>query len=68
MAKLTGQGTINFDAYFAFQQGQALLANWRVSDMQAAIEQLSRAIEIDPRFPKRTSRSQVLRCCRPNSK
>ena len=41
--RLTGQGTTNLNAYLAFLQGRALLANGRVVDAKEAIESLERA-------------------------
>jgi TolB-like protein/DNA-binding winged helix-turn-helix (wHTH) protein len=49
-AKLTESGTTSFDAYLAFLQARTLLASLRVSEMKLAIEQLDRAIQIDPNF------------------
>ena len=43
--------TKNYDAYFEFLRGRALLASVRVSDLPAAIEALSAAIRHDPTFP-----------------
>ena len=43
--------TKNYDAYFEFLRGRALLASVRVTDLPAAIEALSAAIRYDPTFP-----------------
>ena len=48
--RLTGQGTQNLQAYFAFLQGRSLLANKRVVDTKEAIGQFERAIKLDPKF------------------
>lgn len=48
--KLTGQGTTNFDAYLAYLQGRAVMAKWRVADMDEAALHFSRAIQLDPSF------------------
>jgi TolB-like protein/DNA-binding winged helix-turn-helix (wHTH) protein/Flp pilus assembly protein TadD len=42
--------TENYDAYFAFLRGRALLASLRVTDLPAAIESLKASIRHDPRF------------------
>lgn len=43
-------GTENYDAYFEFLRGRALLANMRVGDLPAAVEALQGAIRLDPKF------------------
>jgi len=43
-------GTKNYDAYFEFLRGRALLASVRVSDLPKAIEALKAAIRLDPTF------------------
>jgi TolB-like protein len=43
-------GTKNYDAYFEFLRGRALLASIRVSDLPGAIEALKAAIRLDPGF------------------
>jgi TolB-like protein/cytochrome c-type biogenesis protein CcmH/NrfG len=48
--RMKGQGTENLDAYLAYLQGRALLAGDRVADAQQAIEQLQRAVALDPNF------------------
>jgi len=50
MARMKGQGTENLDAYLAYLQARTLLAGDRVADVQQAIEQLQRAVELDPNF------------------
>ena len=42
--------TENYDAYFEFLRGRALLANIRVGDLPAAVEALNAAIRLDPKF------------------
>ena len=42
--------TKNYDAYFEFLRGRALLASVRVTDLPAAIDALSAAIRHDPKF------------------
>jgi TolB-like protein/cytochrome c-type biogenesis protein CcmH/NrfG len=42
--------TKNYDAYFEFLRGRALLASVRMSDIPAAIEALTTAIRHDPTF------------------
>ena len=42
--------TKNYDAYFEFLRGRALLASVRVSDLPAAIDALTAAIRHDPTF------------------
>ena len=42
--------TKNYDAYFEFIRGRALLANVRVTDLPAAIDALTAAIRYDPTF------------------
>lgn len=43
-------GTANYDAYFEFLRGRALLASVRVGDLPAAVESLQAAIKLDPKF------------------
>jgi TolB-like protein/Flp pilus assembly protein TadD len=43
-------GTDNYDAYFEFLRGRALLANMRVGDLPAAVEALQAAIRLDTKF------------------
>jgi TolB-like protein/Tfp pilus assembly protein PilF len=43
-------GTENYDAYFEFLRGRALLASVRVGDLPAAVESLEAAIKLDPKF------------------
>jgi len=50
MERMTGQGTTNLNAYLAFLQGRALLANSRVVDAKEAIQSLEQAVRLDPRF------------------
>jgi TolB-like protein/Tfp pilus assembly protein PilF len=50
LERMQGQGTESLDAYLAYVQARTLLAADRVADMQQAIEQLERAVEIDPEF------------------
>ncbi len=50
MERMTGQGTRSLNAYLAFLQGRALLANNRVVDANEAIGHLERAIKFDPEF------------------
>jgi TolB-like protein len=42
--------TENYDAYFEFLRGRALLASVRVADLPAAINALTSAIRLDPKF------------------
>ena len=42
--------TENYDAYFEFLRGRALLASVRVADLPAAINALTAAIRLDPKF------------------
>jgi TolB-like protein/DNA-binding winged helix-turn-helix (wHTH) protein/Tfp pilus assembly protein PilF len=49
-ASLRHGATENFDAYFAFLRGRALLASLRVTDLPAAIESLNAAVRHDPKF------------------
>ncbi len=48
--QLRNGGTENYDAYFEFLRGRALLASVRVGDLPAAIESLTAAIRLDPKF------------------
>ncbi len=50
MERMTGQGTSNLNAYLAFLQGRALLANDRVVDAREAIGYFERSIKFDPGF------------------
>jgi TolB-like protein/tetratricopeptide (TPR) repeat protein len=50
MERMTGQGTRNLNAYLAFLQGRALLANNRVVDANEAIGYFERAVKFDPGF------------------
>jgi TolB-like protein/lipopolysaccharide biosynthesis regulator YciM len=43
-------GTENFEAYFEFLRGRALLASVRVAELPAAINALNAAIRHDPKF------------------
>lgn len=43
-------GTENYDAYFEFLRGRALLASVRVAELPAAVGALTAAIRHDPRF------------------
>jgi TolB-like protein/Flp pilus assembly protein TadD len=45
-----GATTDNYDAYFEFLRGRALLASVRVSDLPAAVDALNAAIRLDPKF------------------
>jgi TolB-like protein len=45
-----GGATENYDAYFEFLRGRALLASVRVADLPAAVDALNAAIRIDPKF------------------
>ncbi len=47
---MKGQGTESLDAYLAFLQARTQLAGDRVADVQQAIEQLERAVSLDPNF------------------
>ena len=42
--------TENYDAYFEFLRGRALLASVRVADLPAAVNALTAAIRLDPKF------------------
>ncbi len=48
--KLTGSSTANLDAYLAYLQGRAVLAKWRVADLDEAVTHFSQAIRLDPAF------------------
>lgn len=50
VASLQHGATGDYDAYFAFLRGRALLASLRVTDLPAAIESLETSIRLDPRF------------------
>ena len=50
MERMTGQGTSNLNAYLAFLQGRALLANNRVVDTNEAIRHFERSVKFDPDF------------------
>jgi len=50
LERMKGQGTENLDAYLAYLQARTLLAGDRVADVQQAIEQLERAVALDPNF------------------
>ena len=57
-------GTGNYDAYFEFLRGRALLASVRVSDLPVAIDALTAAIRRDPEFAPSyvlLARAKVLR-------
>ncbi len=43
-------GTTSYEGYMAFLRGRALLASVRVADLPAAIESLTAAIRLDPKF------------------
>jgi TolB-like protein len=49
-ARLSGQGTTNFDAYFEVLQARDLLADARIADMQPAADHLTQAIRLDSRY------------------
>jgi TolB-like protein/DNA-binding winged helix-turn-helix (wHTH) protein/Tfp pilus assembly protein PilF len=49
-ARLQRGATDNYDAYFAFLRGRALLASVRVSDLPAATDSLTAATRHDPNF------------------
>ncbi len=46
----TGGSSTDFNAYLEFLQAGALLATWRLADMQAAVTRAAKAVELDPRF------------------
>jgi TolB-like protein/DNA-binding winged helix-turn-helix (wHTH) protein/Tfp pilus assembly protein PilF len=48
--KLAGRGTGSFDAWLAYQQGRALLATRRATDIEGAKRRFERAIKVDPNF------------------
>jgi TolB-like protein/DNA-binding winged helix-turn-helix (wHTH) protein/Tfp pilus assembly protein PilF len=48
--RLTGSGTANFNAYLAYLQGRAVMAKWRVADLDDAVEHFSQALRLDPAF------------------
>ena len=48
--QLAARNTTNFDAYLEYLQASALLATWRLADMQAAIARAAKAVELDPKF------------------
>jgi TolB-like protein/Tfp pilus assembly protein PilF len=50
VASLQQGATQDYDAYFAFLRGRALLASLRVTDLPAAIESLETSIQHDPQF------------------
>jgi TolB-like protein/DNA-binding winged helix-turn-helix (wHTH) protein len=50
VASLQQGATQDYDAYFAFLRGRALLASLRVTDLPAAIESLVTSIQHDPQF------------------
>jgi TolB-like protein/DNA-binding winged helix-turn-helix (wHTH) protein len=50
MARLAGQGTTRFDAYFEYLQARSLMSGGRVADFRAAREHLFRAIKLDADF------------------
>jgi TolB-like protein/DNA-binding winged helix-turn-helix (wHTH) protein/Flp pilus assembly protein TadD len=50
VAGLQQGATEDYDAYFAFLRGRALLASLRIIDLPAAIESLKASIRHDPRF------------------
>lgn len=49
-AGLQRGATRSYEAYMAFLRGRALLANVRVTELPAAIESLTAAINLDPKF------------------
>ncbi|MGH8196789.1 MAG: adenylate/guanylate cyclase domain-containing protein [Steroidobacteraceae bacterium] len=49
-ADIRRSGTDNYEAYFAFLRGRALLASVRVAELPAAINALTEAIRHDPNF------------------
>jgi TolB-like protein len=48
--RLAGQGTTHVNAYLAYLQGRSLLATGNVSEAGRAIEQFTRALQLDPSF------------------
>ena len=58
--------TKNYDAYFEFLRGRALLASVRISDIPAAIEALTTAIRHDPTFARPMCSWRAPRSCRPS--
>ena len=48
--RLAPSPTANFDAYLEYLQASALLATWRLADMQAAAMRAAKAVELDPSF------------------
>jgi TolB-like protein/DNA-binding winged helix-turn-helix (wHTH) protein/Tfp pilus assembly protein PilF len=49
-AAVSRVGTTSYEGYMAFLRGRALLASVRVADLPAAIESLTTAIRLDPKF------------------
>lgn len=47
---LQHSGTQNVDAWLAFQQGRALVATRKYADLRTAVDNLERAVQIDPRY------------------
>jgi TolB-like protein len=63
-------GTKNYDAYFEFLRGRALLASVRVSDLPGAVEALKAAIRLDPGFASPyvlLARAQILQAEQDNA-
>jgi TolB-like protein/DNA-binding winged helix-turn-helix (wHTH) protein/Tfp pilus assembly protein PilF len=52
LARMHGEGTTRIEAYLAYLEGKARLATWRLADTQAAAEQFSQALRLDPGFPR----------------
>ncbi len=48
--RLAGHGTTNLDAYLAFARARVLMSSRRIADGKKAIESLSTAIRLDPKF------------------
>ena len=46
--KLAGRGTSSFDAWLAYQQGRALLATRRATDIEGAKQHFEQAIKVVP--------------------
>jgi TolB-like protein/DNA-binding winged helix-turn-helix (wHTH) protein/Tfp pilus assembly protein PilF len=51
-ARLSGRGTMDFDAYLEYLQARSLLADGRVTDLNAARNHLTRAIRLDADFAR----------------
>lgn len=48
--QLAGSGTMNLDAWLAYQQGRALAATRKLADLQKADERFAEAVQLDPSF------------------